>query len=146
MSLMAGHWCPIIHRFNLKTCVNVKNGQLKAIKAVLRLSRCIVHTLMINVGFLLFLITYNHKTIKQGGSNLFGTPVSRHKAQIPVEVRVVRKTTQNRWTGWVWEITGWRSRLHGKYHGGFWTSSIKILVSPSPTDYILWSFDFSSLN
>ena len=48
MNLMAGHWCPIIHRLNLKTHVDVKNGQLKAVKAALR---HLVHALMFKVGF-----------------------------------------------------------------------------------------------
>ena len=38
MVLMVGHRCPIIHRLNFKTHVDVKNGRLKMIKAVLRLS------------------------------------------------------------------------------------------------------------
>ena len=37
MSLMARHWCHIIHMLNPKTHVDAKNGQLKAIKVVLRL-------------------------------------------------------------------------------------------------------------
>ena len=36
--LMVGHWCPITHQLNPKTRVDIKNGQLKVIKAVLKLS------------------------------------------------------------------------------------------------------------
>jgi hypothetical protein len=49
---MAGYWCPIIHRVTPKARVNVKNSKLKAIKEALRLSRCLIHTLMFEVGFL----------------------------------------------------------------------------------------------
>ena len=51
MNLMAGHWCLIIHQSNPKACVDVKNGQLKAIKTALRLSQHHVHILMFEVGF-----------------------------------------------------------------------------------------------
>ena len=49
---MAGIWCPIIHRLNPKVCVDIKSGQLKAIKATLKLSQCRVHTLMFKVGYI----------------------------------------------------------------------------------------------
>ena len=79
VSLMAGHRCPIIHQFSCKACVvNVEKGQLKAIKGALRLSRRIVHAQMFEVGLFLFLITYNHKTNRQGGSDLF-RPAIRFK-------------------------------------------------------------------
>ena len=48
---MTGYQCPIIHRLNPKARVNVKNGQLKAIKVALRLSRCLVHARVFEVGF-----------------------------------------------------------------------------------------------
>ena len=51
MNLMMGHWCPIIHWLNPKARVDIKNGQLKAIKAMLRLSGRHVHTLMFKFGF-----------------------------------------------------------------------------------------------
>ena len=51
MNLMVGHRCPIIHRLNPKDCVDIKNGQLKAIKAALRFSCRHVHALMFEVGF-----------------------------------------------------------------------------------------------
>ena len=38
MNLMVGYWCPIIQILNPKARVDVKNGQLKAIKTALRLS------------------------------------------------------------------------------------------------------------
>jgi hypothetical protein len=41
------HNTPVKH----KTRVNVKNDQLKAIKATLRLSRHLVHALMFKTGF-----------------------------------------------------------------------------------------------
>ena len=82
VNFMAGHRCPIIHRLNLKAGVIVKNGQLKAIKAALRLSRCHVHTLIFEVGFYLLLI-YKHKIVHYGRPYLFGTPVvSHHKVQL----------------------------------------------------------------
>ena len=60
MNLMAGHQCPIIQRFNPEALVDVKNGQLKAIRAALRLSRHLVHALMFKVDFIyLFSVTYN---------------------------------------------------------------------------------------
>ena len=51
MNLMVGHRCSIIHRLNPKDCVDIKNGQLKAIKAALRFSCRHVHALMFEVGF-----------------------------------------------------------------------------------------------
>ena len=48
---MAGPKCPIMHRFSHKACVDVKNGQLKAIKATLSLSWCLGHNVMIEVDF-----------------------------------------------------------------------------------------------
>lgn len=48
---MEGHRCPIRHQLSLKVGVNVKTGQLKAIKAALRLSRRHVQALMSEVGF-----------------------------------------------------------------------------------------------
>ena len=55
MNLMMGHWCSIIQWLNLKVCADVINSQLKAIKAVLRLSRRHVQALMFKVGFI-----FNH--------------------------------------------------------------------------------------
>jgi hypothetical protein len=79
---MAGHRCPIIHQLNLKARVNIKNGQLKAIKVTLRLSQCHVHAPIVEHGFH-FLIIYNHKINHYGSSDLFGTPmVSHHKVQL----------------------------------------------------------------
>ena len=52
MNLMAGHQCPIIYRLYPEIRVDIKNGQLKAIKAALRLSQHLVHTLMFEVGYL----------------------------------------------------------------------------------------------
>ena len=49
------HWCTIICQLNPKTCDDVKNGRLKAIKAVLRLSRRLVHPLKVKVGLI-----FNH--------------------------------------------------------------------------------------
>ena len=43
LNLMAGPWCPIMHQFSHKARINVKNGQLKVIKATLSLSRRLVH-------------------------------------------------------------------------------------------------------
>ena len=82
MNLMVGHRCPIIHRLNPKDCVDIKNGQLKAIKAALRFSCRHVHALMFEVGFYFWSLNYNHKTNHKGGSNSFGTPMSRHKVHI----------------------------------------------------------------
>ena len=49
---MAGPRRLIMHQFSHKTHVNVKNGQLKMIKAALSLSRCHVHNVMFQVGFI----------------------------------------------------------------------------------------------
>ena len=43
VNLMAGPWCPIMHRFSHKARVNVKHGGLKSIKAALSFCRCLVH-------------------------------------------------------------------------------------------------------
>ena len=48
---MAGPLCPIMHRFSHKAPVNIKNGQLKAIKAALSLSQCLEHNVMFEVDF-----------------------------------------------------------------------------------------------
>ena len=50
VNLMAKHHCRIIHQCNLKGHVDVKNGQLKTIKATLRLSR--QRVLTFEVGFI----------------------------------------------------------------------------------------------
>jgi hypothetical protein len=55
---------------NLKARVDVRNVQLKATKAALRLSQHLIHAMMFEVGLLLS-VTYNHKTNHQGGSDLF---------------------------------------------------------------------------
>ena len=52
---MAGHRCPIIHRIHPKAHVDVRNGQLHAIKATWRLSRRLVHALMFEL-----ISTFNH--------------------------------------------------------------------------------------
>ena len=57
MNLMVGHQCPIIHMLNSKACFKVKNGQLKAIKATLRLSRRPIHALMFKGGFMFLSLT-----------------------------------------------------------------------------------------
>jgi hypothetical protein len=49
----------------------------------------------------------------------------------------------HRWTGWVWEITGWRSGLQEDYPGDFWILSVNIILFPSQP---VTSFGFSSLN
>jgi hypothetical protein len=51
MKIMAGDRCLIIHWLNLKARVDVKNDQLKAIKAALGLSRRHIHSLMFEIGF-----------------------------------------------------------------------------------------------
>ena len=62
---MAGHQCPIIHRLNHNTHVDIKNDQLKAIKAALRLSRCLSHDLMFEVGFYFRSLTITKPIIKE---------------------------------------------------------------------------------
>ena len=76
---MAGHRCPIRYRFSHKARVDVNNGRLKAIKATLDLSRRPIHVLLFEVGIYFGSLANNHKINRQGGSDLFGTPVSRHK-------------------------------------------------------------------
>ena len=51
IELYDGTRFPMIHQLNPKACVNIKNGQLKVIKAVLRLSQHIIHALMFEIGF-----------------------------------------------------------------------------------------------
>ena len=65
MNLMVGHWCPITHRLSLKDHVDINNGQLKTIKAGLRLSRHLVHALMFEVGFYFRSLTTTKSIIKE---------------------------------------------------------------------------------
>ena len=62
---MGGDRCPIIHRLNPKARVDIKNGQLKAMKAALRFSRRHVHTLIFKVGFYFQLLTITKPIIKE---------------------------------------------------------------------------------
>ena len=62
---MGGDRCPIIHRLNPKARVDIKNGQLKAMKAALRFSRHHVHTLIFKVGFYFQLLTITKPIIKE---------------------------------------------------------------------------------
>ena len=62
---MACHQCPIIHQLNPKTFVDVKNGQLEAIKAAKRLSRCPIHAQMFEVGFYFRSLTTTKPIIKE---------------------------------------------------------------------------------
>ena len=55
----------IIHWLNPKARVNVKNGQLKAIKATLRLSRYPIHPLMFEVGFYFRSFTSTKPIVKE---------------------------------------------------------------------------------
>ena len=48
---MAGHQCPIIYRLTPKARVDVNIGQLKVIKAALRLSKRYVDALMFEISF-----------------------------------------------------------------------------------------------
>ena len=57
MNLIVGPRCPILHQFSHKARVDIKNGRLKAIEAALRLSRCLVHNVMLEVGFYFQLLT-----------------------------------------------------------------------------------------
>ena len=61
---MVGHRCLIIHQLNPKARVDVKNDQLKVIKATLRLSRCPIHSLMFEVGFYVQSLTTTKPIIK----------------------------------------------------------------------------------
>ena len=54
---MAGHRCFTIHWLIPKTRVDVNNGQLKVIKATLRLSRHRVYVMMFEVGIYLQSLT-----------------------------------------------------------------------------------------
>jgi hypothetical protein len=60
-----GHRCLIIHRLNPKVRVDVKNDQLKVIKATLKLSRHYVHALMFEVGFYFRSLTTTKPIIKE---------------------------------------------------------------------------------
>ena len=51
MNLVKGHECPIIQQLNPEIRVDVKNGQLKAIKVALNLSPRHVHALIFKAGF-----------------------------------------------------------------------------------------------
>ena len=62
---MAEHRCPILHRLTLKAQVDVKNGQLKAIKTTFRFSRRLVHALMLKVGFYFRSLTTTKPIIKE---------------------------------------------------------------------------------
>ena len=65
LNVMAEHQCPIIHWLNPKVCVNVKNDQLKVIKATLRLSQHYVHALVFEVGFCLRSLTTTKPIVKE---------------------------------------------------------------------------------
>jgi hypothetical protein len=65
VSLIARHRCPILHRWNPKAHVDVTNGQLKVIKAVLRLSRRPRHALMFKVGSYFQSLTTTKPIIKE---------------------------------------------------------------------------------
>ena len=62
---MAEYWCLIIPQLNPKARVDVKNGQLKAIKAVLRLSRRPIHALIFKVRFYFQSFTTTKPIIKE---------------------------------------------------------------------------------
>ena len=64
MNLTARHRCPIIHQLNPKAHVIIKNGQLKAIKATLRLSQHPIHTLMFEVSFYFQSLTTTKPIVK----------------------------------------------------------------------------------
>jgi hypothetical protein len=64
MKLMSGHRSPIMHRSNPKVQVDVKYGQLKVIKAALRLSRHYVHAPMSKTGFYFWSLTTTKRIIK----------------------------------------------------------------------------------
>ena len=66
-----------INHLNPKARVNVKNGQLKAIKATLRLSRPPIHALMFEVGFYFRSLTSTKPIVKEAP-----IPVSRHKVHM----------------------------------------------------------------
>ena len=53
-NLMAGHRCLIILCFSRKVRVDVKNGQLKAIEAMFRISQRLVHALLFEVGLFIY--------------------------------------------------------------------------------------------
>lgn len=57
MNLVAGPQCPIMHRFSHEALVDIKNGQLKATKMALSLSRCPTHNLMLKVSFYFWSLT-----------------------------------------------------------------------------------------
>ena len=65
LNLMTGHQCPIRHWLNPKVCVDIKNDQLKEIKATLRLSRHYVHALVFEVGFCLRSLTTTKPIVKE---------------------------------------------------------------------------------
>lgn len=57
--------CPILHRFLDNTHVDVKNDELKAIKATMRLSWCHVHALMFEVGIYFWSLTTKNPIVKE---------------------------------------------------------------------------------
>ena len=62
-NLMVGHWCPIIHRLNPKARFNVKNDELKVIKATLSLSQHLVYVLMFEVAVVIAVVFFWKKKI-----------------------------------------------------------------------------------
>ena len=56
----------MIYRLNPKAHVDVKNGQLKAFKTVLRLSQYHVHALMFEIGFYFRSLTTTKRIITEG--------------------------------------------------------------------------------
>ena len=69
-------WCWL----NPKARVDVKTGQLKAIKVALRLSQHPVHALMFRIGYYFWSLTTTIPILRR--LRLFGTLVSRHKVHI----------------------------------------------------------------
>lgn len=80
VNFMAGHHWPIIHQLNLKARVDVENGQLKAIKAALRLSQRHVHAPMFEVGFYFYSFKSQNQSLRR--LQIIWTPMSRHKVHM----------------------------------------------------------------
>ena len=73
--------CPIIHRLNPKAHVNVKKWIVERDQSGVEIISTSCTRSDVRSWFS-FYITYNRKTNHQGGSSLFGTPVSCHKVHI----------------------------------------------------------------
>jgi hypothetical protein len=92
LNLMVGHQCPIIHQLNPKAPFDIKNGQSKAMKAALRLSRRHVHTLIFEIGFYFQSLIATKPLIKDAPSYL-GHQCPAIRCMLKMDEKVTKNPT-----------------------------------------------------